>query len=118
MYFFAPNVHIPRPDHRLSKKINRHCTSRMYVNENQDQQVTVTYIATHSGHKLGPENHSVKYETTMDKPQKHFHCPFSSQCSPFCTVKELQAHSHTEHDSDLGKGDLKSKQQCITLLVP
>ena len=77
----------------------------MYVNEHQDEQVTVTYISTQTGHELGSENHTGKYEATctVDKPQKHFRCPFSSQCSPFRTVKELQAHSHAEHDNDLGE---------------
>ena len=75
----------------------------MYVDEHHDQQVTVTYIATHTGHELGPENHTEKCEAIVDKPQKHFHCPFGRQCSSFRTVKELLAHSRAEHDNDLGK---------------
>ena len=106
-----------RPNHSLSKKINQHCTSRMYVDEHQDQHVTVTYIATHTGHELGPENYTEKCKATADKPQKHFHCPFSCQCSTFCTLTELLTHSHAEHDNDLGK-PIKAEQrkhQCNVL---
>ena len=71
----------------------------MCVNEHQDQHVTVMYITTHSGHELGPQNHTEKYEAAVDKPQKHFHCPFSCQYNPFGTVKELLAHSHAVPDN-------------------
>ena len=41
------------PIKKMTRKMNKHCVSRMYVDEFTDLHAEVTYISARTGHELG-----------------------------------------------------------------